>query len=93
MLMVDTRQRPIANFEIEPRVIVDNTTSATYTYISETYSMDIATTDQGWRVKRITNATGTTEFAKYGTSPSDTAGTVRSDDFKFIASMASTYTF
>lgn len=91
--MVDTRQRPIANFEIEPRVVIDNTSSATYTYISETYNTAIATNEQGWRVKRITNANGTTEFAKYGTSPSDTSGTVRSDDFKFIASIASTYTF
>lgn len=91
--MVDMRQRPIAMFDIEPRVVIDSSSSATYTYISETYDMDIATNEQGWRVKRITNSTGTTEFAKYGTSPSDTSGTVRSDDFKFIASIASTYTF
>jgi len=93
MYQVDTRQKPIANFEIEPRVVIDNTTSAAYTYISETYNMDISTTDQGWRVKRITNATGTTEFAKYGTSPTDTSGTVRTDEFKFKASIAATYTF
>lgn len=93
MLMVDTRQRPIANFEIEPRVVIDNTTDPLYTFISETYDMDIATTDQGWRVRRVTNATGTTEFAKYGTSPTDTAGTVRTDEFKFKASIAATYTF
>ena len=93
MLMVDMRQRPIAMFDIEPRVVIDSSSSATYTYISETYDMDIATNEQGWRVKRITNSSGTTEFAKYGTSPSDTSGTVRTDDFKFIASIASTYTF
>lgn len=93
MYLIDTRQKPIANFEIEPRVVIDNTTNALYTWISETYNMDIATTAQGWRVRRITNATGTTEFAKYGTDPDDTSGTVRTDEFKFKASKAATYAF
>jgi len=93
MLQVDTRQRPIANFEIRPRVVIDTTTNPLYTWISTTYDMAIATTEQGWSCEQITNATGTSEFAKFGTDADDLSGTVRTDEFKFKASKAATYTY
>lgn len=43
--------------------IIDNTTSATYTYIYKSLSATAAITDAAWLCKRIVNSTGTARFA------------------------------
>lgn len=43
--------------------IIDNTTSATYTYIYKSLSATAATTSAIWLCKRVVNATGTARFA------------------------------
>lgn len=52
-----------ASFDDGLSTIIDNTTSATYTYIYKALSPTAATTSAVWLCKRIVNATGTSRFA------------------------------
>lgn len=52
-----------ASFDDGLSTIIDNTTSATYTYIYKAASPTAATTSAVWACKRIVNATGTSRYA------------------------------
>lgn len=52
-----------ASFDDGLSTIIDNTTSATYTYIYKALSATAPTTSAVWLCKRITNASGTGRFA------------------------------
>lgn len=51
------------SFDSGLSTIIDNTTSATYTYIYKSLDPTAATTASVWLCKRITNSTGTARFA------------------------------
>jgi len=53
----------VALFDDGLSTIIDNTTSATYTYIYKAASATAATTSAVWLCKRIVNATGTARYA------------------------------
>ena len=52
-----------AQFDDGLSTIIDNTTSADYTYIYKALSATAATTDAVWLSKRVVNATGTARYA------------------------------
>ena len=52
-----------ASFDDGKTTVIDNTTSATYTYIYKSLNPSASQTKKEWLCKRITNATGTSSFA------------------------------
>lgn len=52
-----------SSFDDGLSTIIDNTTSATYTYIYKSLDPTAATTGSVWICKRVTNATGTSRYA------------------------------
>lgn len=76
-----------ASFDDGLSTIIDNTTSATYTYIYKSLNATAATTSAVWLCKRITNATGT---ARYANGISDFS---RNDELITVAQgLTATYT-
>jgi len=67
--------------------IIDNTTSATYTYIYKALSPTAETTSAVWLCKRIVNATGT---ARYADGVSDFS--VSTELMTVAAGLTATYT-
>lgn len=66
---------------------IDNTTDASYTFVSQTFDEKAATSDPVWRCYRITNATGTKKWA------TDPATSKKTRQFALKASLAATYTY
>ena len=50
-------------YDLGLRTVIDNTTSADYTYICKALDPNAVSTDKVWVCYRITNATGTKAFA------------------------------
>jgi len=67
--------------------VIDTASNASYTFISQTYLDDAATTDAVWRCFRVTNANGTKRWA------TNAATGKRTRAFMFQASAAATYTY
>lgn len=55
--------RPEDEYDLGLRTVIDNTTSATYTYTCKSLDPKASSADPVWVCYRITNATGTKAFA------------------------------
>lgn len=53
----------LESYDLGLRTYIDNTSSATYTYICKSLNPTAATTDKVWVCYRLTNADGTKSFA------------------------------
>ena len=53
----------IETFDDAPSTLIDNTTSATYTYIYKSMNPNPSQTKAEWLCKRVTNASGTSSMA------------------------------
>ncbi len=70
----------LESYDLGQRTVIDNTSSATYTYICKTLNPTAATTSKEWVCYRITNASGDKSFANGIDNFNVAANLVRASD-------------